>query len=107
MYLREIGNSKWQIGTQCGFYYDYTNVDVKSSNSNRVNYLNSGFEIGSQLRWSKLQKHPCKCNYSFLSIGVNYKIPFYSRFVVITDQHKIIKRYQHTLTNISGYIQVG
>lgn len=107
MYLREIGNSNWHIGPQYGLYFDYTNVDVKSSNANRVNYLNSGFEIGGQLRWSEIQKHPCKCDYSFLSLGITYKVPFYSRFVVITNQYKTIERYQHTLTNISGYVQAG
>ena len=107
MYLRELGNSNWQIGTQYGFYYDYTNMDLKSSTANRINYLNSGFEIGGQLRWSEPQKHPCKCNYSSFSVGVTYKVPFYSRFVVITDQYKTIERYQHTLTNVSGYMQAG
>jgi len=96
-----------QLGAQFGSYIDYTDIDMNLRNVDRLNYFNAGFEIGGQARWSIAQKHPCKCRYTFISLGATYKLPFFSRFTLTNDNYKTSERYQHTLTNISGYLQVG
>lgn len=103
----ESDNEKWHLGALYGIYMDYTDLDVDIVNSDRIAYYNAGLEIGGQATWSGIQKHPCKCRYPFITVGATYKLPFFSRLTLINGNFKTFERYQHSLTNVSGYIQVG